>query len=244
LLVAASVEKKTLALDFSDDRIEKFREQGKKIGNSNLISYVNIFSVLHNQLRYASNPRVLLEIASMKLCAPSLDNSFDSLTARIEILERELKEKIAQVQNTSVTSVAPITPITPVTSVAPVAPVAPVQAAPSTAAVKAAQKITTQDALASRDWSAFTRSVKLPARSYLDQCAPGALSGNVLPIICKDISTRDFLAKKQSELQEAISKHYQKDLIISFRLQEDRLEDDSTLIREVQEKINMPIQVE
>ena len=55
--------------------------------------YIRIFSELSGQMRYASQKRVLLEIAFIKLTKPSMEQNLDSVLQRIS----ELEARIAQI---------------------------------------------------------------------------------------------------------------------------------------------------
>ena len=56
--------------------------------------YIRIFSELSNQIRYATQKRVLMEIALIKLCKPQMERDYDSLALRIAQLEKKMEEGI------------------------------------------------------------------------------------------------------------------------------------------------------
>lgn len=91
LLIAASVKDPSAVLDISNENINKLNEQIKIISHQELIYLIGVFSQLSGQLKYAGNERILLEVALIKLCSPSADESYDSLAARISSLERDIK---------------------------------------------------------------------------------------------------------------------------------------------------------
>ena len=59
-----------------------------------LMRYIRIFSELSNQIRYASQKRVLVEIALIKLCQPVMETNLDSLFDRIRVLEEKLENGV------------------------------------------------------------------------------------------------------------------------------------------------------
>ena len=61
-----------------------------------LMRYIRIFSDLSNQLRYATQKRVLVEIALIKLCRPAMEVNLDSVLDRIRILEQKIEERPVQ----------------------------------------------------------------------------------------------------------------------------------------------------
>ena len=54
--------------------------------------YIRIFSELSGQLRYASQKRILVEIAFIKLTTPSMEQNLDSILQRITLLEQKMQE--------------------------------------------------------------------------------------------------------------------------------------------------------
>ena len=52
--------------------------------------YIRVFSQLSNEIRYASQKRVLVEIALIKLCQPVMETNLDSLFDRVRVLEEKL----------------------------------------------------------------------------------------------------------------------------------------------------------
>ena len=63
-----------------------------------LLRYIRIFSELTEQLRYATQKRVLLEVTLIKLCTPAMEVKTDSLLDRIRALEEKLEKGLAAAQ--------------------------------------------------------------------------------------------------------------------------------------------------
>jgi len=59
-----------------------------------LMRFIRIFSELSNQIRYASQKRVLVEIALIKLCRPSMETNMDSVLDRIRVMEDKIEQGI------------------------------------------------------------------------------------------------------------------------------------------------------
>ena len=53
--------------------------------------YIRVLSELSNRLRYASQKRVMTELALIRLTSPEMDDENDALLERISALEKELK---------------------------------------------------------------------------------------------------------------------------------------------------------
>lgn len=80
------------ALDMSEENMKRLLEDARQVEEETLIRFIRIFSELSNQIKYAAQKRVLLEIALIKLCRPQMEQDYGSLIGRIEQLEKRLKE--------------------------------------------------------------------------------------------------------------------------------------------------------
>jgi DNA polymerase-3 subunit gamma/tau len=69
-----------------------------------LIRYIRILSELSNQLRYAVQKRVMVEVALIKLCKPQMDQSqdFATILQRLDSLEKQLEKGVVQQKVTAV----------------------------------------------------------------------------------------------------------------------------------------------
>lgn len=64
------------------------------VDSDTLMRYIRVFSELSNQIRYASQKRVLVEIALIKLCRPAMETNLDSVLDRIRILEDKMESGV------------------------------------------------------------------------------------------------------------------------------------------------------
>lgn len=87
LLLSVTVENTTNTLNYSDEYINKLKEQGKDIGYEYLLSLINEFSALIPQMKQSFNPRMLLEVSCVKCCNPVVNNDIGSLLKRIKNIE-------------------------------------------------------------------------------------------------------------------------------------------------------------
>jgi DNA polymerase-3 subunit gamma/tau len=99
LLVALSVDEPETLIDMSDENIAKLKEQAKKLSSDELIYLIKIFSQLSNDMRYASNQRILLEVEIIKLCSNTVKNDTDYIAARLSELERKIKSGVVLSQS-------------------------------------------------------------------------------------------------------------------------------------------------
>ena len=82
-------------LDISSEHLELLREQAAKVDGQSLLRYIRIFSDLSNQIRYASQKRVLIEIALIKLCKPQMEQDYESVVSRLNQMENYLAKGVA-----------------------------------------------------------------------------------------------------------------------------------------------------
>lgn len=95
LLLIQTAEDAEDMLEMSEDNIRQLREEAKMIDGETLMRYIRIFSELSNQLRYASQKRVLIELALIKLTKPQMEQNLDSILQRLNELEERLDEGIS-----------------------------------------------------------------------------------------------------------------------------------------------------
>ncbi len=92
MLVAISVSEGSKALDYGGGTVSKLKAEGEKIGAEILMSYINEFSRLQGQIKYAPNERILLELSCIKLCNPFTEEKEQNLYSRLKYLEDTLAE--------------------------------------------------------------------------------------------------------------------------------------------------------
>lgn len=85
-------------LDVSTENLRQLQEEAQMIENDMLLRYIRIFSELSGQMKYATQKRVLLEVALIKLCTPAMETSQDSLLDRIRAVEEKLENGLASAE--------------------------------------------------------------------------------------------------------------------------------------------------
>lgn len=78
-------------LDLSKENIEVMKAIGSQTDMNFLIRSIRIFSELSNQIRYATQKRVTLEIAVIKMTTPQMEQDTESLLERIRVLEERME---------------------------------------------------------------------------------------------------------------------------------------------------------
>ena len=94
LLLISTSEHPEEAVDASAENLERMKEESSMVDAETLMRYIRIFSELSNQIKYASQKRVLVEIALIKLCQPVMEMNLDSLYDRVRVLEEKLKNGV------------------------------------------------------------------------------------------------------------------------------------------------------
>ena len=82
-------------LDVSTENLAQLKEEAQMIEPDMLFRYIRIFSELSSQLKYATQKRVMLEVALIKLCTPAMESSQDSLLDRIRAVEEKVDKGIS-----------------------------------------------------------------------------------------------------------------------------------------------------
>lgn len=96
LLLVKTSENPEEAIDVSSENLKLLKEESTMTDVETLMRYIRIFSELSNQIRFASQKRVLVEIALIKLCRPAMETNLDSVLDRIRVLEQQIKDRPVQ----------------------------------------------------------------------------------------------------------------------------------------------------
>lgn len=94
LLLVKSSDNMEDVLDVSTENLAQLKEEAQMIENDALIRYIRIFSDLSSQLKYATQKRVILEVALIKLCIPQMEVRNDTLLERIRVVEEKLEKGV------------------------------------------------------------------------------------------------------------------------------------------------------
>lgn len=97
LLLLKSSDEISDSLDISVENMESMKQIAKNTDMNFLMRCIRIFSEMSNQIRYATQKRVTLELAIIKVTTPQMETDMDSILERI----RHLEEKIDTVGSIS-----------------------------------------------------------------------------------------------------------------------------------------------
>ena len=79
-------------LDISAENLAIMKQTAQELELNTLMRYIRVFSELSNQIRYATQKRVSLELAIIKLTTPQMEVDTDSILDRLRVLERKVEK--------------------------------------------------------------------------------------------------------------------------------------------------------
>lgn len=92
MLVAKLCDKPSDLIDRESSELDRLINQAQGASETRLVRAVEILSELLAVIKKSSQPRILLELALIKICRPSQEDSYDALIDRIELLEKQVKD--------------------------------------------------------------------------------------------------------------------------------------------------------
>ncbi|SOB73768.1 DNA-directed DNA polymerase [Anaerobutyricum hallii] len=92
LLILKDQEGAEESLDMSKETIATLKEECAMVDTTALLRYIRLLSELSNQIRTATQKRVLLEVGFIKLCRPETESDAESLSERVRQLETMLAQ--------------------------------------------------------------------------------------------------------------------------------------------------------
>lgn len=242
LLLIGSSEHPEDAVDVSAENLEKMKEESTMMDAETLMRYIRIFSELSNQIKYALQKRVLVEIALIKLCQPVMETNLDSLYDRVRVLEEKLEHGVmmpaAQADTTARESRRDI----------------PKEEAP--APVNKPEKAAPEDLqYVKRNWNSIIRDTKGLLQQMLLESTPKYDGNTGEPVLY--VEFRNFLAQTCIEspesmemLKNAVRKKIGKDVEIKMILKDNEAGGNKGGLSEItvddllMQNINMEISVE
>lgn len=91
LLVQAS-EKALDQIDASGEQAEIYKENAKLMDTNTLMRYLRVLSEASNQMRYAAQKRIVLELTLIKLLRPEMEQDNGSILERLRVLEKKVEQ--------------------------------------------------------------------------------------------------------------------------------------------------------
>lgn len=94
LLLVKSSDDIEDVIDVSSDNLVRLKEEADMLEMEAIMRYIRIFSELSGQIKYAAQKRILIEIALIKLCRPSMEKDYESVLERIRVVEEKIEQGI------------------------------------------------------------------------------------------------------------------------------------------------------
>ena len=215
LLIAKTTDEPGDMLDMSEENLAVLKEEAAGVDTETLMRYIRIFSELSGQLRYASQKRILVEIAFIKLTTPSMEQNLDSILQRITLLEQKMQEMPDNLQK-----------------LASLAPAAGQAASSKTAVVETPpepKKVSRPPAqyedlmLMRKEWGRIASLSQLVGsiRLSLPKTSVEPAGEGCLCIVCTDENTFGIINREPElkNLQEVVQEKYKKTLQFKVRLE-------------------------
>ena len=150
-----------------------------------IMRYIRIFSELSGQIKYASQKRILVEIALIKLCRPDMEKDFGSVVERVRVIEEKLENGVA---------VMPA-------GVAGTAGEDAAAARPGAPALKerlSLPKAIPEDVQAAVErWQDIVSSASMPMKQYLKEARLSLGGDNKLMVVVEDGLASDYFLKQE-----------------------------------------------
>ena len=189
-------------LDISRDNLEALKEEAHMVSQEVLLRYIRVLSELGNQMRFATQKRIMIEIAIIKLCNPQMETNYDSIVDRLDSLEKKMERGI---------------PVAAAGSVA-------VAAATSESAVKKdIPKAVPEDIRnVMQNWKAIIAEIGGTTKVYLNKAIPTLGPASQLLLVFDDETAYGYISENRANcrdnLADIIQRRTGKDVPIEVKL--------------------------
>ena len=207
LLIQASDNMEEV-IDMSSENLLRLKEEAKLCDRETITRYIRIFSELAGQIKFASQKRILIEVALIKLCRPDMEHTQDALLDRIRVLEEKIEKGVAVAQ--------PVVMETPKKTV--------VKAALPKAVPEDIKQVVAS-------WKGFTATLEPPLKMYASGAMLSLGGDNQLLLVVNNTTAYDYLAKEAGNLdrlEEKIAEYFEKDIKVLVQETDSREESEAT----------------
>lgn len=186
-------------LGVSRENLERMQKEAAALSLDETTRYIRIFSELLNDLRYAPNKRVLLELAVIRAMQPAMETDTESLRNRI----RKLEEEVEKLSSGAVTFEKPAEP-------------------KKEAPAKTEKQITVSAAVFAdydrirREWDDIAGDYVGLSKSILQEVKVSVSESEGIVLLCPDEFRRNALEK--NGLKEKLEAQFEKRYGKKFRL--------------------------
>lgn len=203
LLLVKSSDDMEDVIDVSSDNLALLQEEATMADTDTLMRYIRIFSELSGQIRYAAQKRILIEMALIKLCTPSMEKDEASILERIRDIEQKLEKGI-------VTQVSESVQLSP-----------PPGKQPTAQARKQLAKAIPEDVKTVVErWNGIVNRLEPPMKQYLKGAKLSLGGDNKLMVVVEDGLASDYLIKApehKKHLEDIVSDSIGKEIEIQIQ---------------------------
>jgi len=250
LLLLKTAEDAEDLLDMSEDNLKLLREDAKLADENILMRYIRVFSELSNQIRFATQKRVLIELAFIKLTKPQMEQNLDSILERLAVLERQVEEGIPAAPSGYVPNAAGNSEVTPGNSQGSVE-ITPAQgyqpaAEPRTVTIPKAQLEDLN--MVRNEWGKIVRAMGMSVRPCYRETVVEPAGESCLCIVFNDPMNFHMGSRPSvlGDIERYVEQMYGKSIYFKARLRESGERMDTRYItdEELRENIHMEIIIE
>ena len=246
LLILKTADEAEELLDMSEDNLKQLREDAALADENVLMRYIRVFSEVLNQIRFAAQKRVLVELAFIRLTKPEMEQSMDAVLERLERLERQMEEGIPAAPwpgNMSGDGSQPALP----QAVQPQAPsLESREAEPRTVTLPKAQLEDLN--LIRNEWGKIVREMGMSIRPSFRETVVEPAGDSCLCIVFSDAMNFSMGSRPSilGDLERHVEQAYGKSIYFKARLREngERLDTRYITDEELRENIHMDITIE
>lgn len=199
LLLIKTAEANEDIIDLSTDNMLRLKEEAAMAPEETIMRYIRILSELSGSLRYATQKRILVEVAIIKLCRPVMEQNYDSVLDRIRVVENKLENGVQVVSHTA---------MEPTVS----------QDTPKVDPVKLANALPEDIKDVVRKWGIIVSESQF--RQFISDAYPSVEGEDILAIVFKERYSYDrfSIEDRKNELRTEISNIVGKNIKISIKL--------------------------
>lgn len=197
LMMVKSADVSAETLEISNEALEVLKAEANVLDMNTIFRYIRVFSELANQIKYAGQKRILIEVAIVKLCRPQMESKQDSLLDRI----RDLEEAVAR--GVVVSTAGQERPTAEKAVVRPTLP----KAVP-----EEIQKIV-------QNWSSLLEAMEQPLKSALNKVRLSLSENGSLLVVTEDFIAFETLKRENNMtvLKNELEDFIQKEIRIELR---------------------------
>ena len=242
MLLASTVDDLSGLVDMSSENLKRLKEDASLLSTVELMRYIRMLSDLSNQLRYATQKRILIETTFMKLAYPETDASPEGMNARLAEIQRTLRNLPA---GTSVPTAAVSANAGDQNNVAPQPALA---TAPKKVTLPRAQYEDLQ--LLKKEWRSICAAITIPALSAAlirdESYVRPDRDRSGMTIVTRSRAAAHLLEQEASipEIRRIVAEKYHKDIHFSTVLSEENEAATVYVTDEDLSKIHMQVETE